>query len=165
MAKLNSLEDLYMEKLQDVYDAEQQIVKALPKMAKAATAPELKQSFEMHMQQSQDQAARIEQIFEQIGSKAKGKPCKAMQGIIAEGEELMSKGGDPSVMDAGLIAAAQKVEHYEIAGYGTLRTWANLLGHQEAASLLQQTLNEEEQTDKKLTQLAEKIINVQAAGR
>lgn len=164
MAKLNTLEALFVDQLQDLYDAENQITKALPKMMKAATAPELKQSFEMHLEQTKNQIARLEQIFKGMNAKPQGKSCEAMQGLIKEGEELMSHKADPAVMDAGLIATAQKVEHYEMAGYGCVRTWAQRLGHQEAASLLQQTLQEEEQTDKNLTQLAERVINIEAAG-
>lgn len=162
MAKLSSLQDLYVEQLQDLYDAENQILKALPKMAKAASSSELQQGFELHLQQTEGHVARIEQIMQKLGEKPGGKSCKAMKGLIAEGEELMSERAEPSVMDAGLIAAAQRVEHYEMAGYGTVRTWAQQLGDQEAASLLQQTLNEEEQTDQKLSQLAERSVNVRA---
>lgn len=163
MAKLNSLQDLYLEQLQDLYDAEQQITKALPKMAKAASSPELKKSFELHLEQTQNQITRLEQVFEQLGEKATGKTCKAMKGLIAEGEELMSEEADPAVMDAGLIAAAQRVEHYEMAGYGTLRTWATILGMNDSVKLLQQTLDEEGETDHKLSALAEKTVNVKAA--
>jgi len=164
MAKLNTLEDLYIEQLQDLYDAENQIVKALPKMAKASTSLDLKRAFNDHLEQTRTHVTRLEQVFDQIGSKAKGKACKAMQGLLEEGEELMDTKADPTVLDAGLIAAAQRVEHYEMAGYGCLRTWAKLIGHQESARLLQQTLDEEGQTDEKLTKLAERIINIKAAG-
>jgi len=164
MAKLNTLEDLYIEELQDLYDAENQIIKALPKMAKASTSLDLKRAFNDHLEQTRTHVTRLEQVFDQIGSKAKGKACKAMQGLLEEGEELMDTKADPTVLDAGLIAAAQRVEHYEMAGYGCLRTWAKLIGHQESARLLQQTLDEEGQADEKLTKLAERIINVKAAG-
>jgi len=164
MAKLNTLEDLYIEQLQDLYDAENQIVKALPKMAKASTSLDLKRAFNDHLEQTRTHVTRLEQVFDQFGSKAKGKTCKAMQGLLEEGEELMDTKADPTVLDAGLIAAAQRVEHYEMAGYGCLRTWAKLIGHQESARLLQQTLDEEGQTDEKLTKLAERIVNIKAAG-
>lgn len=163
MASLNTLEDLFIHELQDIYDAEHQIVKALPKMAKAAGTPELRQAFEKHLGQSEQQAQRLEQVLQLLGAKVKGKTCKAMQGLVAEGQELMNEKADPAVMDAGLIAAAQKVEHYEIASYGTVITWANQLGHSEAAKLLKQNLAEEEQTDKLLSKLAEGTVNQKAA--
>ena len=160
--KLNTLQDLLIEELQDLYDAESQILKALPKMAKAASAPQLRQAFEEHLQQTQTHVERLDRVFQQFGAKAKGKTCKAMQGLITEGEEMIKEKADPAVRDAGLIAAAQRVEHYEMAGYGTVRTYARQLGQQQAASLLQQTLDEEGMTDKKLTQLAESLINLEA---
>lgn len=163
MATLNTLEDLFVEQIQDLYDAEHQITKALPKMAKAASSSELKQAFEMHLEQTERQIARLEQVFDSIGQKAKGKTCEAMKGLIKEGDELMSTRADAAVMDAGLIASAQRVEHYEMAGYGTVRTWARLLGNTQGESLLQQTLDEEEQTDQKLSQIAERVVNVKAA--
>jgi len=162
-SKLDSLEDLYHEQLQDLYDAEHQILKALPKMMEAASSPELRRAFELHLQQTQGQIRRLEQIFDQMGVKAQGKTCAAMQGLVAEGNELMGMRADPTVMDAGLIASAQRVEHYEMAGYGCLRTWARQLGHTQAVQLLQQTLDEEEQTDRQLSQIAERAINVKAA--
>jgi ferritin-like metal-binding protein YciE len=160
--KLDSLQKLYVEELKDLYSAENQILKALPKMAKAATSPELQSAFKQHLEETKGQVQRLEQIFEALGKSPKGKTCKAMEGLVEEGAELMGEDADPEVLDAGLIAAAQRVEHYEIAGYGTVRTYAQLLGHQEAADLLQQTLDEEGLTDKKLTQLAETLINAQA---
>jgi ferritin-like metal-binding protein YciE len=160
--KLASLQDLLVEQLQDLHDAENQILKALPKMAKAASAPELRQAFEEHLEQSRIHVERLDRVFEQIGAKSKGKPCKAMQGLIAEGEEMIKEKAEPEVRDAGLIAAAQRVEHYEIAGYGCVRTYAAQLGQKQAAQLLQQTLDEEGTTDKKLTQLAERLINLEA---
>jgi ferritin-like metal-binding protein YciE len=160
--KLNSLNDLYMEELRDLYNAEKQITKALPKMMKKATSPELKSAFEEHLEVTNQQIQRLEQIFEKMGKKPTGKVCKAMQGIIEEGEETMGHEGDPAVMDAALIAAAQRVEHYEIAGYGCCRTYAKMLGETEAAKLLQQTLDEEEQTDAKLNKIAESSVNKQA---
>jgi len=161
---LNSLQDLFQDQLADLYDAENQLVKALPKMAEAASSPRLQSAFREHLEQTKGHVERLQQVFEQLGSKAKGKTCQAMEGLIEEGSELMEEKADPSVLDAGLIAAAQKVEHYEMAGYGCLYTWAEQLGHGQAAQLLKQTLSEEEQTDKKLTQIAEGMVNLQAAG-
>jgi ferritin-like metal-binding protein YciE len=160
--KLNTLQDLLIEELHDIYDAENQILKALPKMAKAASAPQLRQAFEEHLEQSRTHVKRLDQVFEQLGEKAKGKTCKAMQGLITEGEEMIKEKADPAVRDAGLIAAAQRVEHYEMAAYGTVRTYARQLGQPQVANLLQQTLDEEGTTDKKLTQLAESMINLEA---
>lgn len=160
--KLDSLKALYIEELRDLYNAENQITKALPKMAKAATSPELKQAFEMHLEETQGQIGRLEQIFEALGESPKGKTCKAMQGLIEEGEEILKAKADPMVRDAALIAAAQRVEHYEIAGYGTVRTYAKLLKERQAAKLLQETLDEEGATDEKLTSLAEGGINLEA---
>lgn len=164
MAKLNTLDDLFLEQIQDLYDAEHQITKALPKMAKAASSSDLQKAFQMHLEQTERQITRLEQVFDTIGQKAKGKTCEAMKGLIKEGDELLSTRADASVMDAGLIASAQRVEHYEMAGYGTVRTWARLLGNTKAATLLQQTLDEEGQTDQKLSQIAERIVNAKAAG-
>jgi ferritin-like metal-binding protein YciE len=161
--KMSTLEDLFVNELRDLYNAENQMVKALPKMAKAASSPELRQGFEEHLKQTRHHVERLEQVFEQLGAKARGKKCQAKEGLIEEGKELMSEDAEPPVLDAGLIAAAQKVEHYEIAGYGTVRTWAEQLGHHEAAELLQQTLDEEKQTDEKLTRLAEQMVNQEAA--
>jgi len=163
MAKLETLRDLYIEELRDLYNAETQITKALPKMAKAATSPELKTAFETHLKETEGQIERLETIFEALGKSPKGKTCAAMKGLVEEGSELMSEDADPTVLDAGLIAAAQRVEHYEMAGYGTVRTFAKLLGETKAAKLLQETLDEEGATDKKLSALAESIINVEAA--
>jgi ferritin-like metal-binding protein YciE/ElaB/YqjD/DUF883 family membrane-anchored ribosome-binding protein len=162
-SSLGSLEELFREQLMDIYDAEHQILKALPQMVEAASSPELKQAFQLHLQQTQNHVRRLQQVFEQLGSRPQGKACAAMQGLIAEGQELMGMRADPVVMDAGLIASAQRVEHYEMAGYGCLRTWARQLGYNQAERLLQQTLDEEEQTDKRLTELAERGINVRAA--
>jgi ferritin-like metal-binding protein YciE len=160
---LNTLEDLYKEELKDLYHAEKQIVKALPKMAKKASAPELRSAFEEHLQVTQGHVQRLEQIFEELGMAARGKPCRGMEGLIEEGKELMQEDAEPEVMDAGLISAAQRVEHYEMAAYGSVRTYAETLGYEEAANLLQQTLDEEGEADKKLTQLAESMINIEAA--
>lgn len=160
---LQSLQDLYVEQLRDLYDAEKQIMDALPKMRRTTNSPELRDAFEEHLEQTRHQAERLEQIFQNLGVEAKGEKCKAMQGIIKEGEELMGKKGDDAVLNAGTIASAQRVEHYEMAGYGTVRTWAKQLGREEDAQLLQQTLSEEEETDQKLTHLAESTFNQAAA--
>ncbi len=159
---ISSLQDLYMEQLKDLYNAENQLVKALPKMAKAATSDDLRRAFEEHLEQTRNHVTRLEQIFEMHGMKARGKKCVGMEGIIGEGKELLEEDAEPEVLDAGLIEAAQKVEHYEMAGYGTVRTWAQQLGDSQAANLLQQTLDEEGNANKKLTQLAESGINVKA---
>src|SRR5579859_6989783 len=161
--EINSLRELYVEQLRDLYDAENQLIKALPKMAKEASSDELRQAVEEHLEQTRGQAERLEQIFEQLGEKPKGKKCKGMQGVIEEGKETLEEDMEEDTKDAAIIAAAQRVEHYEIAGYGTARTYANLLGENEAAELLEETLNEEKETDHKLTQLAEEI-NVAAEG-
>lgn len=150
-----ALRDLFLLELADIYDAEQQLTDALPEMAEAAEFPELKTGFENHLNQTKTHIQRLEQVFTMFGQEAEGEKCKAMKGLIAEGEALVKK----EVGDAGLIAAAQKVEHYEIAAYGTLRNWAEMLGESEAANLLQQTLDEEKETDEKLTALAESSIN------
>jgi ferritin-like metal-binding protein YciE len=161
--KLESLEALYIEELRDIYNAENQLVKALPKMAKAASSPELKKAFEEHLEQTQEHVDRLEEIFKKLDKKPSGKTCHAMKGLVEEGSEIIEHEGEDHVIDAGLIAAAQKVEHYEIASYGTVRTWAEILGEDDAAELLQQTLDEEGETDKRLTELAEEIVNVEAA--
>lgn len=159
--ELNSLKTLFIDQLKDLKDAENQLTKALPKMAKAASSPELQQAFERHLEQTKGHLERVEQVLTEVSGSNRGKKCKAMEGLIEEGAELMQEKAEPEVMDAGLIAAAQKVEHYEIASYGTARTYANLLGMSQAAKTLQQILDEEGQTDKRLTQIAESI-NVQA---
>jgi ferritin-like metal-binding protein YciE len=141
--KLNTLRDLYVEQLQDLYSAETQIVEALPKMAKAASNPQLQQAFQQHLSESQQQVQRLDQIFQQLGKKPGGQTCKGMQGLLAEGEDMIKMKGDKAAIDAGLIAAAQRVEHYEIAGYGCVRTYAQQLGDQQSMALLQQTLDEE----------------------
>ena len=155
--KLDTLRDLFVDELKDLYSAEQQLLKALPKMSKAATAKQLKAAFDSHLKETVGQVERLEQVFESLEISPKGKKCKAMEGLVKEGADLMKEDADPDVMDAGLIAAAQRVEHYEMAGYGCVRTYAQLLGETEAASLLQETLDEEGAADKKLTQIAEKI--------
>jgi ferritin-like metal-binding protein YciE len=159
---LDSLRDLYVNELRDLYNAENQLLKALPRMAKAASSPELKAAFTEHLEVTRGQVGRLEQVFTELGVSPKGKKCKAMEGLIEEGKEMMQEDGEAPVRDAALIAAAQRVEHYEIAGYGCVRTFAKLLGFAEAAKLLQQTLDEEGAADKKLTQLARSVINVKA---
>ena len=159
---LDTLHDLYVEELRDLYNAENQLLKALPRMAKAASSPDLKAAFTEHLEVTRGQVERLETIFEALGAKAKGKKCKAMEGLVEEGKEVLEEAGSPSVIDAALIAAAQRVEHYEMAGYGCVRTFARLLGRTDHAKLLQQTLDEEGAADKKLTALAESVINVEA---
>ena len=159
--KLESLHDLFVDELKDLYNAEVQLTKALPKMAKAAASEELRTAFEDHLEETEQQVDRLETIFKQLEENPKGKRCKAMNGLIEEGKEMIEADGEDSVKDAALIAAAQKVEHYEIASYGTVRTYAQLLGFEEAANLLQQTLDEEAAADGKLTELA-KNINLEA---
>lgn len=160
--KLATLHDLYVDELRDLYSAEHQLLKALPKMVKAATAPELAEAFNDHLEQTQEQVERLVTIFRKLDVSPKGKTCKAMEGLLEEGKDLMKEKADPSVMDAALIAAAQRVEHYEMAGYGCVRTYARLLGDDEAADLLQETLNEEGAADQRLTSLAESVINLEA---
>lgn len=160
--KMEDLQDLFHDELKDVYDAEHQITKALPKMAKAASSPKLKAAFEEHLTQTEQQIERLKQVFELIGKKPTRKSCKGMKGLIEEGEEMIKEKPDPEVLDAALIAAAQRVEHYEIAAYGCLRTYATHLDMADAKKLLQETLDEEGDTDKKLTMIAEKDINVKA---
>ena len=160
--EMETLQDLFVEELKDLYSAEAQLLKAMPKMVKKAQHPELKRAFETHMRETEGQIKRLDQVFEQLGAKSKGKKCLAMEGLVNEAKEHMSEDMDEDVMDAALIGMAQKIEHYEIAGYGTARTYAKLLGNREAARLLQQTLDEEGKTDKLLTQLAESSINLEA---
>ena len=160
--KLNTLEDLLVDQLKDLYNAENQLVKALPKMAKAAFSEDLKQAFEGHLEETKGHVERLEKVFELLGLKARGKTCEAMKGLVKEGGEMISEDAEDSVKDAGLIAAAQRVEHYEIAGYGCVRTFARQLGHDEAARLLEETLNEEKGADEKLTAIAEGMVNVEA---
>ena len=160
----SALKELYVDELRDLYDAEGQLTKALPKMAEAATDDELRAGFEHHLEQTRGHVQRLEQIFEGMGEKPKGKKCKGMQGLIAEGKEMMEDDDlEGEVLDAGLISAAQRVEHYEIAAYGCVRSYANLLGDTKAASLLEETLEEEKETDRKLTELSE-TIKVEASG-
>lgn len=154
MSKLKTLEDFFVDELKDVYNAEKQITKALPKMAKTASAEELKNAFETHLAETEGQVARLEKIGKILGKTLSGKKCKAMEGLMEEGKELMKEDAAPEVMDVALIAAAQKVEHYEIATYGCLKTYARLLGYEEIEELLQETLEEEGNADKTLTALA-----------
>jgi ferritin-like metal-binding protein YciE len=160
--KLNSLEDLLHYELKDLYSAENQLVKALPKMAKAATNEELKAGFEEHLEQTKGHVERLEKIADIIGIKLTGHKCKAMEGLVAEGAELIGENAEDAIRDAGLISAAQRVEHYEMAGYGTVRTIAETLGHNEIAKLLSQTLEEEKATDEKLTELAASTVTPEA---
>ncbi|NTW97554.1 MAG: ferritin-like domain-containing protein [Oscillochloris sp.] len=160
--KLHTLRDLYVEQLQDLYSAENQLVKALPKMERAASDTQLKQAFTQHLAQTEQHVQRLEQIFQTLGSTPNGQTCRAMEGLIKEGEEMIKMKGEPAVIDAGLIAAAQRVEHYEMAGYGCVRTYAKQLGEKQGTKLLQQTLDEEGKADQLLTQIAEQVINIEA---
>lgn len=162
-AKEKTLNDLFLQSLKDVYYAEKQILKALPKMAKAAESEELKQAFETHRDETEVQIERLEQIFKMLGKAARGEQCEAINGIIEEGKEVMEDFADSVALDAGILAAAQAVEHYEITRYGSLKTWARELGMEDAASLIEETLEEEKKTDKLLTQLAEARVNTKAA--
>jgi ferritin-like metal-binding protein YciE len=159
---MSTLHDLFVHELKDLYAAEKQLVKALPKMAKAASSENLRAGFQEHLEVTKAQVGRLEEIFSMLEASTRGSKCVAMEGLIEEGAQIMEEDAEPAVMDAALIAAAQKVEHYEIAGYGTVATYARMLGHNEAAELLQQTLEEEKETDEKLTELAESEINVEA---
>jgi ferritin-like metal-binding protein YciE len=159
--KLENLQQLYLKELRDLYDAENQITDALPKLIDAANNSELKNALQEHLNVTQTQIARLEQIFQMLNEKPSGETCKGMKGVIKEGDEIVSAGGDPATVDAGIISAAQRVEHYEMAGYGTVRTYAKLLGRDQHAQLLQQTLDEEEEADQTLTQIAS-TVNVEA---
>jgi len=160
----SALKELYIDELRDIYNAESQLVKALPKMAKASTSDELRSGFESHLEQTRGHVQRLEEIFDALDEKPTGKKCAGMQGLVKEGEGIMDEDFQGEVMDAALISAAQRVEHYEIAAYGCVRSWAELLGESEAASLLEKTLEEEKETDQKLTELSEKI-NDEAKGQ
>jgi ferritin-like metal-binding protein YciE len=162
-AKEKSLEDLFHETLKDIYMAEKRILTALPKMAKAVNSDELRQAFEKHVDETEGQLERLDKVFELIGKPAKGKKCEAIEGLIAEGQEIMKDFKNSDALDAGLLSEAQAVEHYEISRYGTLITWANELGHSDAVPLLAQTLEEEKKTDATLTQIAESTVNQRAA--
>lgn len=160
--KYETMQDLLLGQIQDLYDAEQRLVKALPKMAEAAASQKLRQAFEEHLGQTKGHVTRLERIFRELGQDAKGTTCDAMKGLIKEGESIVSDIDESPLRDAGLIAAANRVEHYEIAGYGSARTFAQTLGMDRTASLLEQTLDEEKQADQKLTELAESMINEEA---
>jgi len=160
--KLDTLKTLYVNELRDLYNAENQLVKALPKMAKGATSEELQDAFEKHLEQTKTHVERLEEVFEEIGEQPKSKTCKAMKGLIEEGSEILKEDGEESVIDAGIIVAAQKVEHYEIASYGSVRTFAQLLGKDRSAKLLQTTLDEESEANELLNKLAEDIVNPEA---
>jgi ferritin-like metal-binding protein YciE len=160
---LDSLDKLFLEELKDVYNAEKQIVGALPRMAKAAESRELQQAFTQHLKETQGHVERLERIFKGLDQAVRGKKCKGMEGLLAEGKEILEQEGEGAVIDAALIAAAQRVEHYEMAAYGCLRTYAQLLGYSDAEKLLQQTLNEEEAADRKLTEIGEGGVNQAAA--
>jgi ferritin-like metal-binding protein YciE len=163
METMNSLEGLLLHEVQDLYHAEQQLVKALPKVASKASSPALKSAVEQHLQQTEQHVNRLEQIFQMLGQPAKGVKCKGMQGILDEADEVMKQKGTPETLDAAIIMSAQKVEHYEIASYGSAATWAEMMGRQDIKNLLGQTLDEEEKTDKKLTEIAKSGINQRAA--
>ena len=159
---MKTLRDLFEHELKDIYYAEKALVKALPKMAKGATSDKLRESIEAHLEETKGQVERLEQVFELIDVPARGKKCEAMEGLLEEGSSLLEEDADADVMDAGIIAAAQKVEHYEIATYGTLCTWARQLGLEDAADLLGENLEEEKQADLKLTEIAESEVNIAA---
>lgn len=158
----SGLQELLIEEMRDIYHAEGQLLKALPKMAKAAKSERLKEAFERHLEETEQQIERLERAFESLGEPVKGKKCQAMEGLIAEGKEVMEEHSESAMLDAALICAAQKVEHYEIASYGTICTWADLLGLDEVSDLLKETLDEEKTTDETLTEIAESEINVEA---
>jgi ferritin-like metal-binding protein YciE len=158
MAKETNFEELFQQELEDLYDAENQIVKALPKMAQAATNEELVSAFEEHLAQTKEQVKRLDKVFKNIGQKPRGKTCEGMKGLLQEGEKMIAEIEKSPVLDAALIGAAQKVEHYEISGYGTVRSMAEMLGKQDVAELLEETLEEEKQTDDTLTEIAESIM-------
>ena len=164
-AKQKELSDLFLDTLKDIFHAEKQLLRALPKMARAANSDELRQAFETHKEETQGQVERLEQVFEILGKRASGKPCEAMQGLVAEGQEIMEEFKDSDALDAGLISSAQAIEHYEISRYGTLRTWAQQLGMDDAANLFEETLEEEKKTDQLLTEIAESSANQEAEER
>jgi ferritin-like metal-binding protein YciE len=160
---MDSLEELLQEELKDIYDAEKQLTKALPKMMKKASTGELRDAIEDHLNQTQQHVERIEQAFDFLGMPARGKKCEGMKHLLAEGDEMIADAEDDATRDAVMIASAQKVEHYEIASYGTLRTWANLLGNSDVAALMEETLEEEKEADQRLTTIAESFVNEAAA--
>lgn len=155
--KLETMKELLLDELQDLYSAETQITKALPKMAKTSSNSELKHAFESHLRETEGHVQRLEKIFKQMNEKSKGKTCEGMKGLLKEGEERIKESGDPAVVDAGLISAAQRVEHYEIAAYGSARTFAEMLNESEVANLLEQTLEEEKSADQKLTRISQTV--------
>jgi ferritin-like metal-binding protein YciE len=161
--QLTELRELYVEELKDLYSAETQIIKALPKMIQATSSPELKASFEQHLDQTKVHVERLDEIFETLDEKPTGKVCNGMKGVLAEGSEMIEEDATPEVKDAGLISAAQRVEHYEMAGYGSVVAYAKLLGEEDAMNLLHETYNEEKETDHKLSKLANSVINLEAA--
>ena len=161
--EMSNLQDLLVENLKDLYSAETQLLKALPKVAKTVENAQLRDAFTLHVKETEGHVKRLEQIFSKLGEKPTGKKCKGMEGLIEENKEMMEEDAEPDVMDAGLIVGSQKIEHYEIAGYGSAVTFAKLLGDEESARLLAQTLDEEERTDKKLSEIAESSINIEAA--
>lgn len=161
--KLTALDDLLEHELKDLYSAEKMIIEALPKMMEAASSPELKKDFQQHLEQTREQHSRLEQAFDMLDIEPEEEKCEGIEGIIKEGEKIVSAEGDPNVKDAGLIAAAQRIEHYEIAGYGTAHAFAGALGYEDVAQVLRQTLDEEWKTDKLLTDVAEESVNVKAA--
>jgi ferritin-like metal-binding protein YciE len=163
--EFNSFKDLFVNQIEDLYDAENRLTKALPKMADAASSSQLKRAFEQHLSETQGHVSRLETIFRDINVEPKRETCEAMKGLVAEGEEMIKASGDPTIKDAALIAAAQRVEHYEMSGYGSARAFARQLGLTQAANLLQQTLNEEKAADEKLNQIAESSINPQASAK
>jgi ferritin-like metal-binding protein YciE len=162
--QMNNLQDLLNHELDDLYSAEQQITKALPKLAQAAQSPELRTAFETHLRQTEDHVKRLDEVFAAVGLRRNHHKCEAMEGLLKEGEEMIASDIDHAILDAALISAAQRVEHYEMAGYGCARTYARLLGHEDAAEMLQRTLDEEGAADRKLTWIAEGGINVGALG-
>jgi ferritin-like metal-binding protein YciE len=160
--KMDRLEDLYVHELKDIYSSEKQITKALPKLIKSASSEELKEAFEKHLQETEEQINRLDQIFDRLGQKSGGVKCAGMEGLLKEGDELLQEDATDEVLDAGIIVAAQKVEHYEIAAYGSLCTWAEALGYDEDLELLKETIEEEKMADEKLTELAEAGVNQQS---
>jgi ferritin-like metal-binding protein YciE len=161
--KIETMQDLFLEQIQDLYDAEQRLTKALPEMAEASSSPELRDAFERHLGETEGQITRLEQIFQSMGRDAKGTTCDAMKGLIKEGDEMVSDTDASAVRDAGLIASANRVEHYEIAAYGSARSFAQSLGMDRAVSLIEETLEEEKAADRKLTQIAESLVNSEAS--
>ncbi len=162
MAKITSLHDLFLHELADLYDAEHQILEALPRMVEAVTHKELKKALKDHLHQTEEQVNRLEEVYELLEEEAERQTCDGMKGLLKEGDKMLAAKIDPSVLDAAIISAAQRVEHYEIAGYGVLIAWARLLEHEEVADLLQETLDEEKDADQLLTDIAERVVNVEA---